>query len=92
MIPARRVRVVVIGRVQGVFFRASCAREASSRGLAGWVRNRSDGAVEATFEGDPASVAALVAWCHEGPPGASVFDVDVHDEVVIGDHGFRVTA
>jgi acylphosphatase len=90
MSPERRARVVVTGRVQGVFFRASCARRASDLGLAGWVRNRSDGAVEATFEGDTLAVEALVAWCRQGPPGAAVVDVDVLDEAPTGELGFRV--
>jgi acylphosphatase len=90
MSPERRARVVVTGRVQGVFFRASCARRASDLGLAGWVRNRSDGAVEATFEGDTFAVEALVAWCRQGPPGAAVVDVDVLDEAPTGELGFRV--
>jgi len=87
----RRVRVVVTGRVQGVFFRVTCARRASDLGLAGWVRNRSDGAVEATFEGDADAVEALVAWCRQGPPGAVVVDVDILDEAPTGELGFRVT-
>jgi acylphosphatase len=91
MTPDRRAHVVVTGRVQGVFFRASCVREASARGLAGWVRNRRDGSLEAAFEGDPDAVAALVRWCRAGPPGASVDDVDVRDEAPTGERGFRVT-
>jgi acylphosphatase len=77
--PVRR-RVVVRGYVQGVFFRDSCRREASSRGLAGWVTNRPDGAVEAVFEGDPDAVAAMVDWCRRGPRGADVDSVDETDE------------
>jgi acylphosphatase len=91
MVPARRVRVVVTGRVQGVFFRASCAREAVARGLAGWVRNRYDGAVEASFEGDRDAVAAMIDWCRSGPPGASVVGVEISDEAPAGERGFRVT-
>jgi len=91
MAPDRRAHVVITGRVQGVFFRASCVREASARGLAGWVRNRRDGSLEAAFEGDPDAVAALVQWCRAGPPGASVDDVLVRDEAPIGERGFRVT-
>jgi acylphosphatase len=91
MTPERRAHVVVTGRVQGVFFRASCVREASARGLAGWVRNRRDGSLEAAFEGDPDAVAALVRWCRAGPPGASVDEVHVRDEAPIGERGFRVT-
>jgi acylphosphatase len=75
-----RCRVVVHGRVQGVGFRISVARRADQRGLAGWVRNRPDGAVEAVFEGDLSSVESLVSFCREGPRGASVDDVMVTDE------------
>jgi len=90
MSPARRAHVVVTGRVHGVFFRATCVREAAARGLSGWVRNRSDGSVEAAFEGDPDAVRQLVAWCREGPPGASVVAVDVREEAPTGERGFRV--
>jgi acylphosphatase len=86
----RRVHVVVSGHVQGVFFRTTCAREARARGVAGWVRNRDDGSVEASFEGDAAAAAAMVSWCRRGPRGASVTDIDVHDEEPTGEHGFRV--
>jgi acylphosphatase len=72
--------VLVDGRVQGVFFRESCRREAETRGVAGWVRNRSDGRVEAVFEGPPAAVEAMVAWCRHGPAGARVDEVEVADE------------
>jgi len=88
--PGRSV-VVVSGRVQGVFFRASCAREASARHLGGWVRNRQDGSVEAAFEGQADAVAQMVAWCRQGPPGAVVIAVDVREEPPIGERGFRIT-
>jgi acylphosphatase len=74
MAVARRVRVH--GEVQGVFFRDSTRAEAQRRGVAGWVRNCSDGTVEAVFEGDPDAVAALVRWCGSGPPRATVDRVD----------------
>ena len=77
MAVARRVRVH--GRVQGVFFRDSTRAEARQRGVAGWVRNRSDGSVEAWFEGDEAAVAEMVRWCESGPAGASVERVEVDD-------------
>lgn len=83
-------RVVVSGRVQGVFFRDSVSREAQSRGVAGWVRNTNDGTVEAIFEGDDADVEALVAYCRSGPPDAAVSDVDVSDAVSTGADGFSV--
>jgi Acylphosphatases len=72
-----RVHVVVTGRVQGVFFRVRCAEEARTRGVAGWVRNASDGGVEAEFEGPADAVDAMVAWCRLGPPQARVDRVDV---------------
>ena len=75
-----RSRVVVRGYVQGVFFRDSCRREASTRGVAGWVTNRPDGAVEAVFEGEPGAVAAMVEWCRRGPRGADVDSVDETSE------------
>jgi acylphosphatase len=75
-----RSRVVVRGYVQGVFFRDSCRREASTRGVAGWVTNRPDGAVEAVFEGEPGAVTAMVEWCRRGPRGADVDSVDETSE------------
>ena len=75
-----RRRVVVRGRVQGVFFRETTRQRARQHGVAGWIRNRPDGAVEAVFEGDPAAVERLVSFCREGPRGAQVDDVEVVDE------------
>ena len=85
-----RVHVVVTGRVQGVFFRVTCAREARARGVAGWVRNREDGAVEAVFEGDPGPVGELVTWCRTGPGGADVTRVEVRTEAPQGVAGFEI--
>jgi acylphosphatase len=85
-----RRRVVVRGSVQGVFFRDSCRREARSRGVAGWVTNRPDGAVEAVFEGDPDAVAAMVDWCSSGPRGADVGSVDDTAEEPEGLSGFEI--
>jgi acylphosphatase len=82
--------VVVRGNVQGVFFRDTTRRQASSRGVAGWVRNRPEGAVEAVFEGEPEAVESLVRFAHEGPRGADVSDVDVVDEEPEGLSGFEV--
>jgi acylphosphatase len=87
----RRVHVFVAGRVQGVFFRASCAEEARTLGVAGWVRNASDGRVEAVFEGPEAAVEAMVDWCRKGPGHARVDAVDVEWEAPAGDVGFRVS-
>ena len=85
---ARRVRVH--GRVQGVFFRDSCRAEAEARGVAGWVTNEPDGSVSAHLEGDAASVAEVVAWCHEGPRHAQVERVDEREVPPDGLAGFEV--
>ena len=90
MSDAVRRRVLVKGHVQGVFFRDSCRREAEDRGVAGWVTNRSDGAVEAVFEGAPDAVEALVEWCRSGPGGADVEDAATSDERPEGLSGFEV--
>ena len=77
--------------MQGVFFRATCAREASRRGLAGWVRNMADGSVEAVFEGEPDAVEAMTAWCRRGPHGARVDGVEAAEELPEGLEEFRIT-
>lgn len=82
-------RVVVSGRVQGVFFRESTRRRAESAGVAGWVANRPDGTVEAWLEGEADDVAVLVGYVHHGPPGASVERVDVEDVEPRGLRGFE---
>ena len=83
------MHVKIAGRVQGVGFRYVTIHTARSRGVAGWVRNNADGTVEAVFEGAPAAVAALVAWCRRGPAGARVDDVAVEGEEPSGERGFR---
>jgi acylphosphatase len=79
-----RRRVLVHGRVQAVGFRVSVARRAEQRGVAGWVRNRPDGTVEAVFEGELDAVASLVEYCRDGPRGASVERVEVTEEAPEG--------
>jgi acylphosphatase len=86
----KRVRVVVEGRVQGVFFRSTCASLARRRGLTGFVRNLPDGRVEAAFEGIDDDVDALVAWCGVGPDHARVDGVEITAEEVRGERDFRV--
>ena len=85
-----RRRVVVHGFVQGVGFRFAVEREARSRGVAGWVRNRPEGTVEAVFEGGREDVETLVCFCRRGPRGAEVERVDVAAESAEGLAGFRV--
>ena len=81
---------MIHGRVQGVFFRDSAQRQASSRGVAGWICNRSDGAVEAVFEGEPDAVRALVEFCERGPRGADVDRVETTEEEPEGLSAFQV--
>jgi acylphosphatase len=85
-----RLNVVARGRVQGVFFRDATRREAERRGVAGWARNRSDGAVEAVFEGSADAVEAMVEFVRRGPGHASVSDVEVRTEEPEGLRGFSV--
>ena len=85
-----RRRVVVHGFVQGIFFRDTTRRLAEQHGVSGWVRNNWDGTVEAVFEGEPEAVERLVTFAHEGPRGAFVERVEVHEEDEEGLSGFRV--
>lgn len=85
-----RRRVVVSGRVQGVFFRDSAQRRAESRGVAGHACNLADGRVELEFEGEAADVAAMVAWAGLGPARAVVTAVEVEEQLPTGRSGFLV--
>jgi acylphosphatase len=80
MIVRKRLRIT--GRVQGVAFRTSTVVVARALSLRGWVANRADSSVEVVVEGDEAEVAALIRWCHHGPPAARVDHVEVIDEPV----------
>jgi acylphosphatase len=85
-----RCRVIVSGRVQGVFYRDSCQQMARRLGVRGSVRNRHDGSVEVAAEGDREAVDALLAWCRQGPPRAQVTGLTITDEPPIGETSFRV--
>jgi acylphosphatase len=85
-----RRRVIVHGRVQGVFFRDSIRRLAQQRGVSGWVANRWDGTVEAVLEADDEAVERLVEFAHQGPRGAQVESVEVFNEEPEGLTGFSV--
>lgn len=89
MVIRRRARVT--GRVQGVWFRACTQTMAAELGLAGWVRNRSDGSVEAVFEGPEEAVRKALEWCRTGPPHARVETVDTREEPPAGLEGFEVS-
>lgn len=84
--------VIISGRVQGVFFRAETQRAAERLGVVGWVRNRSDGTVEAVFEGARHAVDAVLAWCKEGPNLALVEKVKVKWQDYTGEYkSFDIT-
>ena len=76
--------------MQGVFFRAEASERARSLGVGGWVRNASDGSVEAVFEGEPEHVEALLRWCRRGPALAEVDDIEVVWEGPRGEAAFIV--
>ena len=81
----RRVHIIVTGRVQGVGYRASARDKAASLGLSGWVRNKWDGSVEITAEGDSFSVSTFINWCQIGPRWASVDELIVTDKTPTGE-------
>lgn len=85
-----RAHVLIAGRVQGVFFRATTQREARARDVDGWVKNLPDGRVEAVFEGPEPAVEELIECCHEGSPAASVETVETEYEQPRGESGFRI--
>ena len=72
-----KVHVIISGRVQGVWFRASTKSKAEQFGITGWVRNTSDGNVEAVFEGDEKIIEEILEWCNHGPPLAKVDNVEI---------------
>ncbi|PLX38954.1 MAG: acylphosphatase [Deltaproteobacteria bacterium] len=78
------VRAIISGKVQGVWYRQSTLEKAQALGLAGWVRNRSNGDVEALFEGDAIAVEEALKWCEVGPPLAKVSKVERYDEEPTG--------
>ncbi|GAA2009506.1 acylphosphatase [Microbacterium ulmi] len=84
------MHVVVQGAVQGVGYRYTMRMVAGEAGVAGWVRNRRDGTVEAEFEGTPEQIDDVLAWMAEGPPGARVTAATVTDAAATGERGFEV--
>ena len=88
----KRTRLIVSGRVQGVFFRAETQSQALRLHLNGWVRNMSDGRVEILIEGDEGDVNRMIAWCHKGPRLAVVENIDFFDESFKGEYkDFEIT-
>jgi len=87
----KQIHLVVRGRVQGVFFRASTRREAVRLGLTGWVKNRADGAVEIVAEGEEDDVKDLLTWSQHGPTTARVEGVDIRWRSYSGEfNGFKI--
>jgi len=80
-----RAQLIIHGMVQGVFFRAATRDEAIRIGVGGWVRNLPDGTVQALFEGEKKKVEEIIAWCHQGPPGARVNKVQISWEAHRGE-------
>jgi acylphosphatase len=87
-----RAHVIITGRVQGVFFRLETQHAAESRKVNGWVRNKTDGSVEAVFEGGRDNVDATLSWCRKGPPRSRVDDVKITWQAYTGEFsGFNVS-
>ena len=87
----KRIHLVVRGRVQGVFYRASAQREARQNGLCGWVKNRADGTVEMVVEGEENQVKDFLAWSQTGPSTARVDRVETKWRSYTGEYGdFRI--
>lgn len=81
----QRIRILVTGKVQGVFFRQALKVMAKKTGVFGWVKNLKDGRVEAVLEGDREKVGRLVEWAHGGPANARVEDVEIRNEEFVGE-------
>jgi acylphosphatase len=82
-------RLVIEGRVQGVWYRGWTEQTARALGLDGWVRNRHDGTVEAVFQGAPDTVARMIDACRDGPPAARVTRVTPHPAPLVAEPGFH---
>ena len=81
-----RTRVIISGRVQGVFYRATMREYAQALNVNGWVKNRHDGKVEALLEGEKRDMERLIHWCRQGPPGARVSAVEEKTEPYTGEY------
>ncbi len=87
----KQLQLIIRGRVQGVYFRASTQREARRLGLSGWVKNRPDGSLEILAEGEEAAIRELYGWSQRGPSAARVDKVDTRWRSFTGDHpDFRI--
>jgi len=87
-VSARTVHIFIDGRVQGVWFRGWTIQQATALGITGWVRNRSDGRVEAVFSGEPSHIDAMLERCRKGPPLARVDSLDISEQTTQKFSGF----
>ena len=86
-----QAQLIISGKVQGVFYRASCQEVAQGLGLVGWVKNLSTGQVEVLVQGEKEKIEKLIEWCKKGPPGAKVSDVAVMWKKILDRfEGFRI--
>lgn len=81
-----QLHVLISGRVQGVWFRANTQRKAQELGITGWVRNTSDGKVEAIFEGETTQLKNMISWCHKGPQFSQVTNVEIQHKQYTGQY------
>ena len=81
----QRIRIIVNGKVQGVFFRQTLKVKAKKNEIFGWVKNLKDGRVEAILEGDEEKISKIIEWAHGGPANARVEDVEIRNEKFIGE-------
>ena len=87
----RHVHLIITGRVQGVWFRASTREAADNLGIKGWVKNLPDLSVEVEAAGEPADVEQFIQWCYKGPPGARVTAIDIKELEPVNDlQGFKI--
>jgi acylphosphatase len=86
----KATHVLISGRVQGVFFRQTAATMARRSGVVGWIRNLPGGDVEAVFQGEDEAVDAMVEWCRQGPPYATIDDVRITGQEIGNDEDFRI--
>jgi len=86
----KSVRILIEGRVQGVWYRGWCRENAIELGLSGWVRNRRGGNVEAVLTGESEAVDAMITRCWQGPGQANVTDINVSEEDAESANGFEI--
>lgn len=87
----RHVHLIVLGRVQGVWFRASAKETAENLGVKGWVRNLPDNSVEVDALGETAIIEKFIKWCYQGPPGARVTSIDIKElEATVDMQNFKI--